>query len=159
CAVLTADGRLIDQMGPDVVANPAAFQAQLLSAFAKYSDDLYEKELRPLLENPASPKAQARLAVQTVYRLGIRHADKAIIGLLDRKDVTSSERARLYGLIAFLGTEACITKLLDTCEEPAAVDALGKADLGALQYLLPALPTPEGAVTPRQLAAYQGAWR
>jgi hypothetical protein len=62
-------------------------------------------------------------------------------------------------LIAFLGTEACITKLLDKCEEPAAVDALGKADLGALQYLLPALPTPEGAVTPRQLAAYQGAWR
>ena len=157
CAVLTHDGRLLDQMGPGEVAQPAVFAGRLSTAYAKFSDDLYEKEIRPLLEDPATPKPKARVAAQTVWRLGIRKADTAIIGLLARPDLQPQETARLYELLASLGTQASIGALLERAEEKAAAAALTKAEPGALEWLLPEMPGVEGEVSPKQLAAYTAA--
>jgi hypothetical protein len=148
---------VIDQMGPGEVAQPAVFLSRLNSAYGKFCDDLYEQEIRPLLEDPSVPKPKARLAAQTVYRLGIRKADGAIIGLLSRPDVQPHETARLYDLLASLGTQAAISELLDRAAEKPAATALTKAEPDALEWLLPELPNAEGEVTPRQLAAYAGA--
>lgn len=157
CAVITYDGRLIEQMGPGEVAQPQAFLQKLNSAYEKFCDDLYEKELRPLLENPSASKSKARLAAQTVYRLGIRKADTAIIALLSRPDLVAHETSRLYDLLASLGTEASIGALLDRASEKPAAIALGKAHPGALEWILPALPAADGDLTEKQLVAYAAA--
>jgi hypothetical protein len=157
CAVVTHDGRLLDQMGPVEVADPRAFVSHLNKAFATFCDDLYNKELRPIFDDPAATKAKVRLAAQTVWRLGIRRADKDIINLLSRKDLQPTEVSRLYELLASLGTEASVVALLDRASDRAAVAALARVDPSAIEWLLAALPGAEGEVTPRQLAAYQGA--
>jgi hypothetical protein len=159
CAVVTFDGKLMGQMGPDVVADPVAFAAQLNQAYAHFCQDLYERDLRPLLEDPAAPKEKVRLAVQTVWRLGIHQADGAVIAVLNRKDLQPSERSRLYELLASLGTQSCIAALLDRADDKAAAAALLKAEPGALDFLIPALPTEDGPVTARQMAAYQSVAR
>ncbi len=157
CAVLTTDGRLLDSMGPAEVADPRAFAEHLLAASAHYLDDLYESRIRPALEDPTAEKAQVRLAAQTVYRLGIRRADGDIIRLLERPDLTPSERARLYSLLAHLGTQASVSTLLARADEAPAAAALLKAEPGALEWLLPALPGEDGPVDSSQLAAYRAA--
>lgn len=157
CAVLTHDGRVIDQMGPGEVAQPPVFLARLNAAYGKFCDDLYESQIRPLLEDPAVPRSKARLAAQTVYRLGIRKADGAIIGLLSRPDLQPQETARIYDLLASLGTRTSIGELLERSAEKPAAAALMKAEPGALEWLIPELPGPDGEVSARQLAAYAAA--
>lgn len=159
CAVLTAEGRLLDQMGPGEVANPAAFALHLNSAFQRYTDELYTRELKPLIQDLEAPKSKVRRAVQTVWRLGISQADEAVIGLLSRKDLQPSEVSRLYQLLAGLGTPRCVALLLERADDKAAAAALSRAEPAALESLLPELPADEGPVTPRQLAAYQAATR
>jgi hypothetical protein len=157
CAVITFDGRLMEQMGPGEVAMPQAFLQKLNSGYSKFCDDLYEKEVRPLLENPSTSKSKQRLAAQTVYRLGIRQADTGIIGLLSRPDLLPHETSRLYDLLASLGTKASIDALLERASEAPAATALGKAHPGALEWVLPELPAAEGEVTEKQFAAYAAA--
>jgi hypothetical protein len=159
CAVLTSDGRLLDQMGPAEVADPIAFAAHLRSAFGSFCGDLYHGQIQPLLENLETPKAQARRAVQAVYRLDIKSADRAVIGLLARPDLTPSETSRLYDLLASLGTQATVGALLDRSSEPTAVAALNRASPDALEWLAGELPHEEGDLQPRQLAAYEAAAR
>ena len=134
CAVLTSDGRLLEQMGPGEVADPVAFASKLTTAYGKFCDDLLQKELRPILEDPKADKSRVRLVVQTIWRLRIHSADKDVIGLLSRADLTPGERERLYGVLAGLGTHDCIAALLDRAEDKAAATALGRAEPGALEW-------------------------
>ena len=157
CAVVTSDGKVIEQMGPAEVAQPNLFAAKLKAAYAKFCDDVFEQQLRPVLEDLKSTKANARTAARVVWRLEITKADRAIIGLLSREDLTPSEKGRLYELIAALGTQACIQTLMDRANEPAASNALSKASPRALEWIMPQMPTPEGEVSAKQLAAYTAA--
>ena len=154
CAVLTHDGRLLDQMGPGEIADPVAFAAHLESAFERHCDDLLQKEILPILNDPEATKARVRLAARTVWRLNIRKADKEVIRILDRTDLTPSERSRLYELLAALGTQNCIAALLDRADDKAAAAALQKADAAALEWLTPELPKDDAEITDRQLTAY-----
>ncbi len=157
CAVITHDGRLLDQMGPGEVAEPSAFAPHLTSAYARYCDDLYQKELRPILEDPNASKSRVRLAARTVWRLKIRAADKAVIGILARPDLTPTETGRVYELLAALGTHDCIATLLDRAEDKAAAAALRRAEPEALEWLIPEMPAQEGEVSAKQFAVYTAA--
>jgi hypothetical protein len=76
---------------------------------------------------------------------------------LARPDLAPTEVARIYEMLAAMGTRDGITALLDRAEEKAAVTALARADAGALEWLIPELPEEDGPVTARQMAAYSGA--
>lgn len=154
CAVITHDGRLLDQMGPGEVADPSKFAPHLTSAYTKYCDDLYQKELRPILEDLKAAKSRVRLAARAVWRLKIRAADKAIIGLLSRPDLTPTETGRVYELLAGLGTRDCIATLLERADDKAAAVALQKAEPDALEWLLPQMPGEEGEVSAKQYWVY-----
>lgn len=159
CAVLTPDGELLERMGPGEVADPERFAGKLVAASDEYLAGLYDRELRPVLEDLSSSKKDARHAAQTVWRLGITRADSALVGLLDRPDLTPSERARIYGALAAFGTQTSIDALLDRSDDDDAARALMKAEPGALEWLLPAMPAVEGEVTSRQLLAYRAVIR
>lgn len=165
CAVVTARGKLLDQMGPGEVADPKAFASHLASAYSRHCDDLYENELRPLLQDHEASKSKVRLAAQTVWRLRIRRADADVIGLLDRPDLTGSERSRLYTLLASLGTKDSINTLLDRAADDSnegagagdAEQALRRAEPNSLEWLIPAMPGEQAPATWRQLVAYRSA--
>lgn len=161
-ALVTPDGKLIEQIDPGQVADPGALAKRLSAASRRYLDDLYTTELAPAIRSRESSKADARRAVQTVWRLGILSADKDCVALRDRADLTPGEKGRLMNMLAGMATPACVEALLARAAtgDLDAANALGRAEPGALATLLNELPTPESAEpTARQLAAYRAAAR
>ncbi len=160
-ALVTPSGELLDTVGPMEVANPTALAQRLSAAYRKYADDLYDRELAPVIRNAGAPKADVRKAVQAAWRLGVASADKDIAALLARPDVTEAERGRIYALLASLATGPSVEALLAAAAEgnKDAAAALGRAEAGALEFLLEDLPGTEGEPSARQLAAYEAAAR
>jgi hypothetical protein len=157
-AVITSDGRLLEQIDPGKVADPVIFAERLTAVFRSYRDALYKEQLKSILTSPESTKADVRVALQTIWRLNILSADQDIVGLLDRSDLLPVERQRLYGMLAAFATKPCVDALLLRAAggDRDAAAALGKAEAGALEFLLPQLPTEESA-TELQVAAYNAA--
>lgn len=161
-AIISPDGKLIEEIGPGQVATPSQLADRMAAAYRKFTAELYESTLRPVIINREASKADVRSAVQTVWRLGITAADVDIIALLDRPDVTTAERGRLYGLLASFSTKASVETLLERASkgDRDAAQALSRAEPAAIEWLLPELPTSEGpGVTARQLAAYNAMTR
>jgi hypothetical protein len=161
-ALITSDGRVLDQIDPGQVATPEALAERLAAAFRRYRDELYHEKLGPLIADLQAPKPEVRKAVQTVWRLGILIADRDVIALLQRPDLTPVERKRLYGLLGTLATDSCVDTLLTLAAQGDrdAAAALARAETGALERLLSELPQPgPDAPTERQLAAYAAAAR
>lgn len=156
-AIVSPDGKLIDRIGIEDVASPGALAARLEAASKKYVDGLYDKELRPVITDPNADKEDVRRAVQTTWRLKILSADKDIVGLLKRPDITPVERRKLYTLLASMGTPACVNALLDAAvSDKDAAQALSRADAAALETLVTDLPAGDGTTpTARQLIAYR----
>jgi hypothetical protein len=157
-ALVTGDGRLIDQIEPSQVANPQAFAERLTAAFRSYRDALYRDKLKGIITSAESSKDDVWQGLQTVWRLNILSADQDIVGLLDRKDLVPVERQRLYSMLASFATKPCVDALLTRAAagDREAASALGNAEAGALEFLLPQLPTVESA-TDTQIAAYNAA--
>lgn len=156
-AIVSPDRKLIDRIGIEDVASPGALAARLIAASRKYVDGLYEKDLKPVITDPNASKEDVRRAVQTTWRLKILSADKDIVGLLKRPDITPVERRKLYSLLAAMGTPACVHALLDAAEsDKDAAQALSRADAAALETLVNELPAGDGTEpTARQLIAYR----
>lgn len=157
-AIVTASGRLLDQIDPAQVASPEALAERLAAASRAHREAVYEGGLKETIANPQAAKSAVRTAVQAVWRLRIYGADAEIAGLLKRTDLTPPERQRVYKLLGAMGTPECTRALLDAAgSDQEAASALARADVGALPTLLEALPAEEGEVTKRNIAAYRGA--
>ncbi|MBX3357910.1 MAG: DUF255 domain-containing protein [Phycisphaeraceae bacterium] len=158
-ALVTPDGKLLDEIGPGEVANAPGLAKRLADASRKYLDDLYATTLQPIITSPESSKSDVREAVQKVWRLGIQSADKDIVALLDRADLTPGERSRLDTMLASIATPTCITALVDRAAagDKDARRALFRAEPGALETLLADLPPTDGDATARQIVAYEAA--
>lgn len=159
-ALVTSDGRVLDQIDPGVVADANAFAERLTSAFRSYRDALYQSQLKGTIISAESSKAEVRKALQTVWRLNILSADKDIVQLLERKDLLPVERQRLYSALASFATAPCVDALLARAAkgDGEAKSALATAEAGALEFLIPQLPTSDSA-NESQLAAYEAAAR
>jgi hypothetical protein len=155
-AVVTAQGTVLDQIDPVLVASPEALAERLAAASRRHREAVYNAGPRETITNLQADKASVRTAMRTVWRLRIYGADADIAGLLKRTDLTPQERTRVMQMMASMGTSACTAALLDAAPtEPDAGAALARADTGAIPTLLAALPTEEGEVTARQIAAYR----
>lgn len=159
-ALVTSDGRVLDQIDPAVVADASAFAERLTKAFRSYRDALYQSQLKATITSAESSKAEVRKALQTVWRLNILSADKDIVQLLERKDLLPVERQRLYSALASFATGPCVDALLARAAkgDAEATSALAAAEAGALEFLLPQLPTSDTA-TDVQVAACEAAAR
>jgi hypothetical protein len=154
-ALVTGDGRVLDQIDPGQVASPEAFAERITRAFRAYRDGFYRDKLKSIITTTDAPKPEVRRAVQTIWRLNILSADQDLVALLDRKDLEPVERQRLYSMLASFATKPCVDALLARAAsgDRQAASALAKAEAGALEFLVPQLPTAESA-TAAQIAAY-----
>jgi hypothetical protein len=157
-ALVTSDGHVLDQIGADQVADPQIFAERLTATFRSYRDALYKDTLQSIITSPDSPKTDVRQALHTVWRLNILSADKDIVGLLNRKDLTPLERKRLYSILAAFATKPSVDALLSRAAagDRDAASALDGAEGGALEFLLPQVPTAD-TPTDIQIAAYNAA--
>lgn len=157
-AIVTADGRVLDQIDPGQVANPEVFAQRLTAAFRTFRDDLYERSLKGVITSPDSTRTAIRRALNTIWRLNILSSDRDLVALLDRDDFTPVERQRLYGLLASFATDASVNALLTRAVggDADAAAALRRAEPAALEFLIAQLPTADSA-TPIQIAAYEAA--
>lgn len=168
-AIITPDGKLLAQIDPSATATPEVLARRLSDTYNAYATEIYNQALKPVITNREAKKQDVRTAVQTVYRLNIKEAGPDLIALCERQDVTQSERAKLFSLLAALGTKVCINDLLDRAAsagayegKPAdrdAANALARADAGALEHLMENLPTAAGPATLKEVAAYTAAAR
>lgn len=159
-AIITSDGKLLDQIDPGQVADPMQFAERLTAASRQYRDQMYQQNLREHVANLAAPKPEVRRALQTVWRLGILSADTDIVAILDRTDLLPGERKRLYDVLASFATAPCVEALLTRAAagEKDAITALNKAEPGALEFLRADIPAPDAAeLSPRQIAACRAA--
>jgi hypothetical protein len=147
---------VLDRIEAGQVAEPAVLAQRLRATFARYCDELYQKDLRSKIRDLTVPKNDVRRAVQLVWRLGIASADQDVVGLLARKDLTPVEKSRLYALLAALGTQPCVEALLGAAatKDQEAARALWRAEAKALEFLLKELPDGAGAMSDRAIAAY-----
>ncbi len=159
-AIVTAEGRVIDQIDPGQVADPEVFARRLTEAFRSFRDGLYRETLRDTLINSESSMPSVRRALDTIWRLNILSADRDIVGLLDRADLSAAERRRIFSLLASFATGPSVEALLTFTVkgDPDAASSLGRAEAGALEFLLTQLPAAESP-TPVQIAAYEAAAR
>jgi len=156
-ALITPDGRVLDRIDPGDAATPTTLAERLAAASREYRNSLYDSEYKAILTNPESPREEVRRAVQAVWRLGMFAADRDVVALLNRSDLTPTERSRLYAMIASIATKPCVDALLDRAAagDRGAAAALARAETGALEWLLPDLPAEAaGELTDRQAATY-----
>ncbi len=164
-AIISADGQVLAQLGPGELTDAGSVAARLTQVYRAYRDGLYERDLKPAIANLEAPKTEVRRAVQAVWRLGILSADRELVALLGRPDLTPAERRRLYSVLASFATPVCVDALLTAAEnDPEAEKALERAEAGALETLLRELPASASDIgaegpTPRQLIAYRCAAR
>lgn len=157
-AIVTPEGKLVDQIDPGSVATPELLAEKLTAASRKYRDSVYNETLKPVITDLRTAKAKVAEAVRTVWRMRIYSADQDIVALVARDDVKGEQRSRLYQMLAAFGTAPCVNALLDAApKDKAAVAALSRAEPAALPTLVEAMPATEGEATPRQIAAYRGA--
>lgn len=167
-AVLSPSGKVLAEISPDDVSNPETLATRLMSSFNAYRSDVYESKVKPVLDNPESTVPQLREAMSTVWRLGIRAADEHVVKLLERPNLTPTQRAKLYSMLASLATKPCIDRLLAAAPtDKDAQRALRGAETGALKFLLSEIPAPDPAqgsvkdpgpgLNDRQFAAYTAA--
>lgn len=157
-ALISPEGKLLAEIDPGVVATPGALAARLDAEYGKYRDNFYASELKPIITKLDAAKSEVRLAVQTVWRMGIISADADIVGLLERTDLTVNEKQRLYTLLASFATKPAVEALLTRAAagDKDAATALGRAEAGALEWLMSDLPAGDGKPpSDRQVAAYR----
>ena len=157
-ALISPDGKLLGQIDPGQVADPDALAQQLTAVFRAYRDQLYTEKLKGAVTDLSAERSRVRPAVQTVWRLGILSADRDMVGLLARQDLTPADRSKIYMLLASFATQPCIEALVGAAEkgDKDAERALSRAEGGALEWLLATLPG-EGEATASQIAAYRAA--
>jgi len=156
-ALVAPDGRVLAQISPGDVATPEALAERLAAASRTYRNELYDKDYKAIITSKEAPKEEVRRAVQAVWRLGMFDADGDVVALLDRPDLTDSERSRLYAMLASIATRPCIEALLARAAagDRVAANAMAQAEPGALEWLIPELPPADArSHTERQSTAY-----
>lgn len=110
-------------------------------AFKKYRKRLYDEQLKPLLEDDASPVAEVDRALKLVEKFVIVEADKSVLKTLDRRGISDALTKQCHQTLAELSTKDAVEFLLTQAVEGAprpqasARDALAKCTPAAAELM------------------------
>ena len=136
----TPTGEKIDTLAPGGVADPAVLARKMTLVFRHYRDVLFERELRAALEDSTTPESELRAALRLIADFVILSAERAVLALLERQELSAAVRQDLYTALAALSTPACVDALLKRATaDPAAAAALARCTPDAAERMLPAL--------------------
>jgi hypothetical protein len=108
------DGSKIDQISPVGAGQPSSFVQKMGLVFNEYRNELFAKNIKPVLENPNAAPKDLKGALDRISDFSILGADTALVALLERPTLELNIKNQVYKVLAELST-------------PAAVEALMKA--------------------------------
>jgi len=155
--VVTPEGKRVALIPPFSVADPEKLVELLTSAFHEYRGGLFDKQIRPVLEDEEASATNVRRALSLVREFIIVQADDAIIELLQREDLDKGLRKSAYDTLARISTKKGVKELFEAAltDEDAAA-ALRKCTPTAAEQMLDELDWREPE---RMLVAYNAVTR
>lgn len=106
------DGFILGRLSAGGVAQTDSLVQKLTLVLQAHRKQLFEKEVKPKLENAEAKPDELKLALQLVGQFQMTVADGSVAGLLDREELTPAVRRLACDALAALSTKVAVTKLL-----------------------------------------------
>ncbi len=153
----TPAGEKIDTLAPAGVANAEALARKMALVYRHYRGVVFEREIKPKLEDEQASDRDLRLALKLVAEFLILSADQSVIQLLERESLGGAVRDEVYDVLAALSTPASVEALLERARDAErAGAALARCTPDAAERMLPAL---DGEDADLRLAVYRAVTR
>lgn len=145
---VTPDGKRLDSLGASGVANADSLAQKMALVFNFYRQQLFDQELRPVLEKKDAEPADLQQALGVIRDFTIVGADNAVGALLERKGLDPKTLGLCYDVLAHLSTKISLQKLLDLsfAGDTKATKALTQCTPAAAELMLDQLLTENGLV-------------
>ena len=136
----TPAGELIDTLSPLGVADADALARKMTLVFRHYRQVMFDKEIKPVLEDKDAPDQRIEAALKLVGEFLILPADQSVAALLKREALDAGLRKAVYETLAVLSTPGCVKALLaHASDDEVAAAALARCTPDAAEQMLPAL--------------------
>ena len=142
------DGSELGDIGSSGIANADALVQKMALVFDFHRQRMFDRELRPVLENKESKPDEIRTALLRVRDFTIVGADATVAALLDRQGIDKGTGTLCYEVLAQLSTKVAVTKLLErsAAGDETATAALTKCTPEAAEMMLEQLVGADGVV-------------
>ncbi len=139
-------------VSPSAVAEPKALAQRMADAFDQYRTQVFDKDLKPVLEAEDAKPAEVKRVLTAVRQLTILSADAAVKKYAEREGIDDKLRQDAYETLAALSTSAAVDFLFTRgLEEPGLIKTLVKCTPGAAGRLVDHVGGPDAA---KSLLAY-----
>jgi hypothetical protein len=150
---VTPEGAKIDELSPGAVKNPDSLAQKMGLVLKSYAQSVYEKEVKPVLEDENADPKKLTAALQTVEDFSTTAADEAVLKLLKRQGLNEAVSAKALTVLGKLATQPAVDELFGrAANDRKADDALRKAPPIAAEHLLSHLGGPDAA---KHVLAYE----
>ncbi len=132
------DGAKMDQISASAVASPSTLADKMRQVRRRWSDQLYNAEVRPVFEKEKPTPKELQDALGIVIEFGMTFADQSVISLLasdpDKRTIT-----KCLDALAAISSEAAVAALVERSAggDKLADKALAKCTPAAVEFLLP----------------------
>jgi hypothetical protein len=142
---VTPDGEKLSGLSGGAVAQPDSLAKKMMMVLQAFGKRVYEKDVKPVLENEDAKPKELKVAIDTINDLHIVAADKGLVELLDRERLGKSTRKMACEALAQLSTKVAVDKLLELAkDDPIAAGSLSKCTPAGAEMMLGAMiPTDE----------------
>jgi hypothetical protein len=142
---VTPDGEKLSGLSGGAVAQPDSLAKKMMMVLQAFGKRVYEKDVKPVLENEDAKPKELKVAIDTINDLHIVAADKGLVELLDRERLGKSTRKTACEALAQLSTKVAVDKLLELAkDDPIAAGSLSKCTPAGAEMMLGAMiPTDE----------------
>ncbi len=137
---ITADGEKLGELSAGGVANADSLIQKLGLVFGEYRNKIYEKSVKPDLQNEKATAKQQLAALDTVIDYRIASADRDILALLKRGGLDGPVTQKCYAALAKISSKDAVAELFDrAANDKRAAEALDDCNAGGADAILPFL--------------------
>jgi hypothetical protein len=137
---VTPEMKPLGTVQPGQIADTRAMARQMTTAFRAFRTDVFERELKPTLENKEARPGDVIKALKQIEKLLIVEADQSVVRLVQEGGLSTNVTKKAYDVLAVLSTPAGTQALLAAApNDKLAERALGRCQEGVAEALLPAL--------------------
>lgn len=143
---VSTDGKVLAKLPPSAAGDPRTLARTMAQAFGTHRQQLFNTDLRPILENQDAKPAELRAALERIRDFTIVGADTAVAALFERRRLDPKVADLAYQVLSHLSTRGSVSKLLELSaqNEKKATDALARCTPEAAEWMWEQRLTPEG---------------
>jgi len=148
-AFTAPDGEALDRpLSAGGVANADSLAQKMGLVFNFHRQRVFDRELRPILENTDARPAELRTALERIREMTIVGADTSVAALLDRKGLDPKLASVCCDVLAHLSSKISVGKLLErsAAGDRDATEALGSCTPAAAEAMMEQLRDSGGSV-------------